>query len=249
VAGEPGGKVEAVAGLGELESGLVGCLVANELLDNLPFHRLRGTGEGIAELFVGLEDGRFVLVEGPPSDPELEGRAPPLAPGEEAVVNLHALRFIEQGSRLFRRGYLWMCDYGWIPGASAGLRKDLAHGYRGHRMEEDVLSEPGTRDITAGVDFGALSRHAEALGLRAWPLTTQRDALLRLGYRRWDEEARARQVRATAARDGLSAMRTYSDRNRAAQLVDPMGLGAFVVLCLGVGAVPERAPRSVRDPG
>jgi SAM-dependent MidA family methyltransferase len=242
-------QVEVGATLAEVESGLTGCLIANELLDNLPFHRVKATDEGIAELFVGIEGSEFVLIEGPPSDPEIERMVPALTHGEEAVVNLQALEFLEQASHLFRRGYLWLCDYGWVPGKTSGGHKDFVHGYRRHRMEENVLSEPGTRDITAGLDFGALSRHAEALGLKVWDPATQRNALLSLGSRRWDEEARARQVRATADRDGLEAMRIYSDRNRAAQLVDPMGLGAFVVLCLGVGPVPDRPPRSVRTPG
>jgi SAM-dependent MidA family methyltransferase len=246
---ELGRPVDVGGELGEVEPGLTGCLIANELLDNLPFHRVKARDEGVAELFVGIEGGDFVLTEGPPSHPALERLAPVLADGEEAVVNLQALEFLDQGSRLFRRGYVWLCDYGWVPGNSSERHKDFVHGYRRHRMEEDVLSEPGTRDITAGVDFAALSRHAEALGLKVWDPATQRNALLSLGSRRWDQEARTRQVRATADRNGLEAMRIYSERNRAAQLVDPMGLGAFVVLCLGVGSVPERPPLSVRPPG
>jgi SAM-dependent MidA family methyltransferase len=121
------------------------------------------------------------------------------------------------------------------------------HGYRGHRFEGNVLTEPGSRDITAGVDFGALVRRAVDLGLHAWGPTPQREALMALGYREWDERARNLQVRATADRDGFAAMHTYSERNRAAQLVDPMGLGGFLVLCLGVGEVPDRPPRSVRQ--
>jgi SAM-dependent MidA family methyltransferase len=244
LAEEHGLRIEVHPTVGDLGTGLVGCLIANELLDNLPFHRVRRTDRGIAELFVAAEDDRFVLVEGSPSGPEVERLAPSLRPEEEAVVNLEALRFLEEASGLFRGegGYLWLCDYGWTE-----QHKDFVHGYRGHRVEEDVLAEPGSRDITAGVDFGALVDRAHGLGLRVWGPVRQRDALLALGYRRWDEEARSRQVRATASRDGLEALRIYSERNRAAQLVDPMGPGGFLVLCLGIGDVPEQPPRSTSE--
>jgi SAM-dependent MidA family methyltransferase len=242
MAEESGLPIQSAASLGELGTGREGCLVANELLDNLPFHRVRGSERGLVELFVGIEREAFVLVEGAPSRPEIERLAPPLQPGQEAVVGLQALEFLEAASRTFRggRGYLWLCDYGWT-----GDHTDFVHGYRGHRVEEDVLADPGSRDITAGVDFGALAQRARELEMKVWVPVSQRDALLALGYRRWDQEARGRQVRATAARDGLTAMREYSERNRAAQLVDPMGLGGFLVLCLGIGPVPERPPNSV----
>jgi SAM-dependent MidA family methyltransferase len=228
--------------LADLGTGLVGCLLANELLDNLPFHRVRRTDQGIVELFVAAEQGRFVLAEGPPSGAEVERLIPPLRQGEEAVVNIGAFHFLEEASQVFRgeSGYLWLADYGWTE-----HHQDFVHGYRAHRVEEDVLAEPGSRDITAGVDFRALAERADGLGLRVWGPVSQRDALLALGYRRWDEEARSRQVRATANRDGLEALRVYSERNRAAQLVDPAGLGGFLVLCLGVGEVPDQPPRSV----
>jgi SAM-dependent MidA family methyltransferase len=249
--GRVNAEIDVVEALRDLGAGLIGCLVANELLDNLPFHRVKGTGQGLVELFVAVEGDRFVLAEGPPSDPEIERVAPSLSPGEEAVVNLSALKLLGEASGLFQRGYLWFFDYGWVEGTStrdsSGRHRDFVHGYRRHRVEQDVLAEPGSRDITAGIDFEALVRRARGLDLRIWGPLTQRDVFFALGYREWDEDARIRQVRATADRDGLQAMNIYSDRNRAAQLVDRMGLGAFLVLCLGVGPVPDRAPRSVAE--
>ncbi len=56
---------------GEIPSGLVGCVLANELLDNLPFHWLRGTAAGPVELHVGLEGDLMALVERPPSTREV----------------------------------------------------------------------------------------------------------------------------------------------------------------------------------
>ena len=45
--------------------GFTGCVVANEVLDNVPFHRLRGRGSQVVEVLVGAEGGRLVEVEAP----------------------------------------------------------------------------------------------------------------------------------------------------------------------------------------
>jgi SAM-dependent MidA family methyltransferase len=230
--------IEAVATLSDLPGGQVGCVIANELLDNLPFHRIRRTDEGVVELFVGVDGEQFGLVEGPASE-EVARVAPPLGPGQEGVVSLEALRFLDQTAALLDRGYLWLVDYGWPAPHSA-----LVHGYRGHRVEENVLSEPGTADITAGVDFDALARHATQLGLEVWGPVTQRDALLALGFREWEEDARSSQTASLSEQRGLDAVRVFSERNRARLLVDPAGPGGFYVICFGVRT--NRRPRSMK---
>ena len=58
------------------------------------------------------------------------------------------------------RGYALLIDYGAV-GSPGG---DI-HGYRDHRVVEDVLADPGSSDITAGVDFALIARHAEERGL------------------------------------------------------------------------------------
>jgi len=231
-------QISAVARMEDLAGVEAGCVIANELLDNLPFHRVRGGPDGAVELFVSLQEDRFVLIERPPSSGRIASLAPHLRIGEEAVVSPAGLDFIDRAAALLDRGYVWIIDYG------AGDHGALVHGYRGHRVAEDVLTDPGSRDITAGVDFAALVRHARRLGLSVWGPVTQREALVALGFRELDQQARAEQVRAVNARCGLEALRAYSDRNRASLLVDPSGLGGFLVLCLGVGM--DQAPRSVR---
>jgi SAM-dependent MidA family methyltransferase len=232
--------VEVVARLEEIEAGLQGCLIANELLDNLPFHRLRGSADGAIELFVGLDDHGFTLVEAPVSSSAIGRLAPSLPPGHGAVVSPAALDFIDRAAGLFRRGYLWIVDYGIAdPGAAPD---PSVHGYRGHRLEEDVLVDPGSRDITAGVDFDALTFHAAGRGLAVWGPIAQREALLTLGFRQFDDAARGEQVEAISARRGIEALHAYSERNRATLLLARGGLGDFLVACFGTGV--ERPPRA-----
>jgi SAM-dependent MidA family methyltransferase len=235
------GGLEVLESLSDVTHPIVGCLIANELLDNLPFHRLRGTSGGPAELFVGLEGNRFVLVEGRPSSNELVLMTPALAPGEEFVVSPAALAFVDGAAAVLERGYIWIVDYGFVD----ETQPRSVHGYRDHRVHDDVLSRPGSTDITAGVDFAALARHARGHGLRVWGPVTQRDALLSLGFREFDEQAQARQVEALSARRGIDALRIYSDRNRANLLLGRQGPGASWVLCLGKDVT--ETPQSVRS--
>ena len=198
-------------------------VVANELLDNLPFRRLRGD----REIRVGLDGERFVEVETP-----WDGEPGPA--GGEMLVPVGAFAFIDRLARTLERGYALLIDYGAV-GSPGG---DI-HGYRDHRVVEDVLADPGSSDITAGVDFASIARHAEERGLVAFPSITQHDALLALGFEAWQREELARQTALLADRDGLEAVRTWSGRSRATLLIDPSALGRLRWLLLASPGLPS----------
>src|SRR5439155_8228481 len=166
--------------------------------------------------------------------------APSRPPGHGAVVSPAALDFLDRAAGLFRGGYLWIVDYGIVDPAVA--TDPSVHGYRAHRLEEDVLADPGSRDITTGVDFDALARRAASRGLTVWGPIPQREALLALGFRDLDDDARGEQVEAISDRRGIEALRAYSARNRASLLLARGGLGDFLVACFGIGV--ERTPRA-----
>jgi SAM-dependent MidA family methyltransferase len=231
---------DVAASLDDVRPAPAGCLIANELLDNLPFHRVRATADGPVELYVGVREDQFELVSGPLSSPRLAGLVPPLRSGMEVAVSPAAFDFLDRATALFGRGYVWLVDYG----IGSGEEPPPVHGYRGHRIERDVLEDPGSRDITAGVDMQGLAGHARARGLAVWGPVAQRDALLALGFREVEGEARGKQAEAISARRGIDALRIYSNRNRAKLLLSTGGLGSFPVLCVGVGV--DEAPRSVR---
>ena len=128
-------------------------VLANELLDNLPFRRLRGD----REIRVGLAGERLVEVETP------WGGEPGARDGE-TIVPVGAFAFIDRLASALIHGYALLIDYGAV-GSSGG---DF-HGYRDHRVIEDVFADPGSNDITAGVDFTSIARHAEGHGLVAFP--------------------------------------------------------------------------------
>jgi SAM-dependent MidA family methyltransferase len=184
-------------------------VLANELLDNLPFRRVRGD----REVRVGLEDDRPVEVEVP-----WEGEPGPS--DVETIVPDGIDAFIVSLRDVLVPGYALLIDYGDV-GSTGG---DV-HGYREHHLVEDPLVDPGASDITVGVDFAAVARTARDLGLRAFGPITQREALTNLGFEAWARRELARQGELLDERMGLEAVRAWSGRSAASLLVDPAALG------------------------
>lgn len=217
-----------------------GCVLANELLDNLPFNLVRGTRDGLVELFVGAEsdDAPLALVEGPVSSGAVERLAPKLPPGRDAVVPTGAAAFVESAAAVLRRGYVLLIDYGASADAEgvAGV-----HGYRGQTVVGDVLADPGSSDVTAGVDMRLVAAIARDLGLAVWGPVSQREALHALGFAEAVEALRRDQVGHLDEGRGTDAVRAFSARGAASLLVERGGLGDFAVLCLGkdVDATPR----------
>jgi SAM-dependent MidA family methyltransferase len=229
--------IEVRRSLDEVEP-FTGCVLANELLDNLPFRRVRRQEGRTVEVLVGAEDGRLVEVEEEaPSD--LVGLLPgiPADEEEERPVSQEALGFVRDVAGVLKRGYCFLFDYGFAEGDSPGP----VHAYRDHRVLEEVLEEPGSRDVTAAVDLAAVAREAAAAGLRVWGPISQREALLGLGFRTWMQALRSRQTELQVTRGWREASRVYSERQRASILIDRDKLGGLQVLVFGTDGLPPPA--------
>ncbi len=164
-----------------------GCVLANELLDALPFHLVRGEPGGrLSELYVGWDGCRLVEVPGPPSTPRLEeyfaAQGVRLAPGRRAEVSLAALDWVAEVARTLVRGYVLILDYGLS--AAELYHPDRAGGslrcFRNHRLHTDPFAAVGEQDITAHVNFSALAARARALGLEVLGPVPQGSFLARL---------------------------------------------------------------------
>ncbi|HEV8564063.1 MAG TPA: SAM-dependent methyltransferase [Actinomycetota bacterium] len=215
---------EALARLGSVDVGerLDGephLVLAHELLDNLPFRRFRGD----REVLVGLDGDRFVEVA--TDDGENEA--------DETLLPQGALAFLDELAGRLSRGYALLIDYG-----GSGGPGGPAHGYRAHRVVGDLLANPGRSDITAGVDFERIARHAEELGLAVLGNVSQHDALMSLGFEPWIRDELAKQAELLEERRGLEAVRTWSGRSRATLLADPAALGRLRWMLLAAGGMP-----------
>lgn len=196
-------------------------VLANELLDNLPFRIRRGSNE----IRVGLDGERFVEVEVPG---DFDDEMP------DGVIPSGALAFVDQLGAGLANGYALLIDYGDV-GSTGGE----IHGYRNHHVVADVLANPGSTDITAGVDFALLARRAERTGLTAYPTVTQRDALFALGFGDWMHDELRHQAELLDEREGLEAVRAWSGRSRATLLANPAALGRLRWLLLATPGLPR----------
>ncbi|MGZ5351820.1 MAG: SAM-dependent methyltransferase [Actinomycetota bacterium] len=217
---------ERLADVEPLDPGIV---VANELLDNLPFRRVRRRGTQTVEVRVGLDDGALVEVEAP-----LEEDLPIASDADEVVIPTGAFAFVEQLAAATRTGYALLVDYGTTTGPAGDV-----HAYREHRLVEDVLDDPGSADITAGVDLGAVAEHARSRGLIPFDPVPQWSALLALGFEGWMRAELTHQGDLLNAGRGTDAVHAWEGRNRARLLVDPAGLGRLRWLLLATPGLPQ----------
>lgn len=145
-------------------------VVANEFLDALAFDVFEWDTAAWRELGVGLEGGKFAwvhLARGP--DPALP---PAEEAGERRIVMPHneawLASLVAPGARM-----ALVVDYG-----EAHPAREV-RAFKGHDFT-DPLSEPGTVDLTADVDFDELARQAARHGF-ATTLETQEQFLIRHG--------------------------------------------------------------------
>jgi SAM-dependent MidA family methyltransferase len=223
-AGLPENKVEVAAELPRSPS-IDGVILSNELLDALPFHRVRRRDGTLYELRVGLEDGRLVDVEAAPS-PAIERyfdeSGVSVAEGCDTEVNLAAPAWTRRAAGALRRGFVLTLDYGYeAESLYASWRKHgtLLTFYR-HTSGDDAYARIGRQDITASVDFTSVQRAGEAAGLKTLALTTQAEYLAALGI-----------GDALAAGPAGSEMEAYYALRRAViELTDTSGLGRIKVM-------------------
>ena len=199
-----------------------GVVIANELLDNLPF-RLVVFDDGWREAYVDLaSDGRFVEVLSGPFDvtPSVLPASAPF--GARAPLVDRAAEFVRAAHRLVRAGSVVALDYGTpiTPMLVGRPWREWLRTYRGNERGDHYLTAPGTQDITIDVPIDQLPEpdavRAQAQFLQRWGI----DDLVEEGKRVWAEQA---------ARPGLEAMTMRSRISEAEALLDPSGLGAFLV--------------------
>jgi SAM-dependent MidA family methyltransferase len=175
-----------------------------------------------------------VEVVAEPSTPELALRLTDdgvvLAEGQVAEICLGLKPWLEGSAVHLARGFVLVIDYGYEAAELYGPRHlaGTLLGYRGHKVETDPFAAPGQTDLTAHVDFTAVSRLAAGLGFRTVSLTTQSEFLVAAGL---EEELRALQA---------SPDLTLADYTRArsgiVRMLDPRRMGGFKVLTLELGA-------------
>ncbi len=156
---------------------------ANEFLDALPVEILSTAGK----LHLALENHRLRETWLPPLAEELEfldryGVHP--EPGERIEVPIFAQNWMRQIAHAIPRGLLVVVviDYGYTRNQQlAGRHRGTLMAYRHHSSIPDPYQAPGEQDLTAHVNFTALSAACEQAGMQVENLRTQSQFLMGIG--------------------------------------------------------------------
>jgi len=223
-----------VDALDEMPPRIVGVIVANELLDNLPVALALRAGEVWQERRVAVNDhGRFVLVP-TPARPEIVAWADAYARGTPEggliEVQIRAGEWLRSALARLEAGTLIVFDYG---GSAEELEPRRVQGtlrtYRAHHLGPDPLDAPGETDVTVDVNFSALRAVAEAAGA-AVEIIRQDEYLARWGLRDVVADLRKRELALARDGDPMERLRLRSEQTDAETLMHPRGLGDFRVL-------------------
>jgi SAM-dependent MidA family methyltransferase len=192
--------------------------IANEFFDALPIRQFVRRGAGWAERFVSA--GRFVEREtaGPGRD-AADGEVVEIGEAGRAVMRTLAVRIAAQG------GAALVIDYGPADSAPGDSFQALRDG-----RPADPLTDPGTADLTAHVDFRAIAAAAREAGAATHGPVPQGKFLAELGlFQRTGALARTQPpARASAL---LEAAR---------RLAEPDAMGRlFKALCVCHPALPS----------
>lgn len=180
-------------------------ILANELLDNLPF--------GIEEQV----DGRWVEVS-----VGADGETTPDGGGPRRPTVAIARAWIDDArDRLRPHGRLVCFDYADTTGAMQQRPwTDWVRAFAGHEQLEDPFAAAGSRDITVVVPHDQLPPPSRSTTQAEWLRDHGIDELVEEGRRHWE---------AHAAVADVAAVRMRSRINEGSALLDPEGIGAFWV--------------------
>jgi SAM-dependent MidA family methyltransferase len=200
-----------------------GVIIANELLDNLPFRLAVHDGGWREAYVVRLPDGRLVETLSACFAP-LPAMLPESASlGARAPLQDTARAWVAGACSRLGRGTLLVIDYMSPSTAALAARpwRDWLRTYRAHSRGDHYLAAPGTQDITSEVAIDQLPEPDTVRTQAQWLQLHGIAELVEEGKRYWE---------AHAARPDLAAIRMRSRISESEALLDPAGLGAFTVL-------------------
>lgn len=209
---------------------ITGCFLSNELVDSFPVHLIVKQDGKLREIFVGLEDEKLMEVTGELSSDELEKylaeQGVNMEEGQRVEVNLESLNWLREAGGSLNNGYIITIDYGHEAPLLYSRRffQGTLLCYHQHNYTDNPYIRMGQQDITSHVNFTALMKEGETLGLSTIALVTQAQFLRNLGL---DVFLQA------LARAGLPQKEYYANQIALRNLASPQGTGDFRVLMQG----------------
>lgn len=226
--------------LDQLPAQFVGVIVANEVCDAMPLHRLHFSQDAWQECHITINNGVLEWVDGPLSNASLKQRTELISQHHDqteffAEVNLAAEGWVASLADCLQQGAIFIIDYGhdrasyYHPERSQGTLMC----YVQHHGHDNPLILPGLQDITSHVEFTALAEMALSCGLDVEGFQTQADFLLAGGI-----------IELLAAQSsGDVTLDSFSQTTAIKRLTLPSEMGeSFKALTLTKG-LPELLPR------
>jgi SAM-dependent MidA family methyltransferase len=213
---------------------IVGCFISNELIDALPVHQVIVKDGRLEEVYVTVDKDSKIfteLVDELSTDRlnqywqlnDIDLLSDKYSEGYRTEVNLAALDWLKVVEEKLDRGYIISIDYGYSadryynPIRSQGTLQC----YYEHYHHNDPYINIGNQDLTAHVDFTAIQKQGELLGLETIGFTKQGMFLMALGL--GDRIS-------TVSNSGGDIQTILTRRQNLHQLIDPMGVGKFGIL-------------------
>jgi SAM-dependent MidA family methyltransferase len=201
---------------------ITGVVLANELLDNLPFRLFVFDGSWMEALVSQASGGQFVeVLRTPDVVPSCLPRTAPL--GSRAPVQDAAASWVRDCLSKIDHGRLLLFDYCSASTEEIAITpwREWLRTYRDQGRGTHYLTDPGSQDITTQVMIDQLPAGFASLTqadfLKQWGI----DELVNEGTTYWKNIKHAPDV---------AAMKMRSRSSEATSLADSSGLGAFKAL-------------------
>jgi SAM-dependent MidA family methyltransferase len=168
--------------LDELPPTLRGVVVGNEVLDAMPVQLLlRRAGQWHERGVVRREEGGYAWADRPTAlRPPIEVPGP-----HDYLTEIHpqAEAFIATLADRLQQGAAFFIDYGFPEAEYYHPQRHMGTVmcHRGHRADDDPLSDVGAKDITAHVNFSGIALAGQAAGLEVLGYCSQARFLLNAG--------------------------------------------------------------------
>jgi SAM-dependent MidA family methyltransferase len=200
---------------------ITGVVLANELLDNLPFRLFVFDGSWMEAFVSQAKGGQFVEVLRMPD--VVPSCLPKIAPhGSRAPIQDAAASWVRDCLATIAKGRLLLFDYCSTSTPDIALTpwREWLRTYRDQGRGTHYLTEPGSQDITAQLTLdqlqSGLTASTQADFLRLWGI----DELVREGSDYWESMKHA---------PDIAAMKMRSRSSEAISHTNFFGLGAFEV--------------------
>jgi len=234
----------------QLPTGIVGCVISNELLDAFPVNRFVVQNGEVREIYVDFQDDKFVETIGDVSEPEISARVEPfldsLPENYRGEVNLRIGYWADSVAATLESGYVLTIDYGYDrPELYKPTRIDGSlRCYYQHTLSQNPMGRIGKQDVTAHVDFTAVDHTLGVMGFERIGKPSQQQFLSNLGI-----EGFLGDIEQRSASGELSRSESQEDLAGVGSLIDPEGLGRFRVAVhskgVDVDGEPLHAPSGV----